>query len=283
MSDGPALWRSILADPADDTARLVYADWLDEQSPAWVKCYECGGSGEIQTSGPPSPTWRECKKCDADGQVADPSPAALAEFIRLQIAIAKRPAYSPPAELEEIATSGRMYAPMAMRQIGEAAESYADESAAMVEVQNILVSSFEFRWSAPCGDIGWQANSTWVPECDPQFRRGLLSSFDTSVPHFMQYAGEIFGKYPVESFGLPIKPMHIGGMWAWLYDPRSHPPEMGIPPEVFRRLPGVLPAAVEWVCSSEAVAVEQALIAFRGYAKDKAAEWRAANPDFHLT
>lgn len=31
MSDGDALLRAILANPADDTARLVYADWLDEQ------------------------------------------------------------------------------------------------------------------------------------------------------------------------------------------------------------------------------------------------------------
>jgi uncharacterized protein (TIGR02996 family) len=32
MTDGDALHRAILADPADDTARLVYADWLDENA-----------------------------------------------------------------------------------------------------------------------------------------------------------------------------------------------------------------------------------------------------------
>ena len=31
MPDHPAFLRAILADPADDTPRLVYADWLDEQ------------------------------------------------------------------------------------------------------------------------------------------------------------------------------------------------------------------------------------------------------------
>src|SRR5688572_27026961 len=30
MTDGTALYRSILAHPADDTPRLVYADWLEE-------------------------------------------------------------------------------------------------------------------------------------------------------------------------------------------------------------------------------------------------------------
>ncbi len=32
-SDGVALLRAILEDPADDVARLVYADWLDENAP----------------------------------------------------------------------------------------------------------------------------------------------------------------------------------------------------------------------------------------------------------
>jgi uncharacterized protein (TIGR02996 family) len=31
VTDGEALIRSILAAPADDAPRLVYADWLDEQ------------------------------------------------------------------------------------------------------------------------------------------------------------------------------------------------------------------------------------------------------------
>jgi uncharacterized protein (TIGR02996 family) len=31
MTDGPALLRAILEDPADDAPRLVFADWLDEQ------------------------------------------------------------------------------------------------------------------------------------------------------------------------------------------------------------------------------------------------------------
>ena len=31
MTDHPAFLRAILADPADDTPRLVYADWLDER------------------------------------------------------------------------------------------------------------------------------------------------------------------------------------------------------------------------------------------------------------
>ncbi len=34
MSDGPALLRNVVANPDDDTARLVYADWLDEQGDA---------------------------------------------------------------------------------------------------------------------------------------------------------------------------------------------------------------------------------------------------------
>src|SRR4051812_34270245 len=32
MTDGPAFFRAIEADPGDDTPRLVYADWLDEHA-----------------------------------------------------------------------------------------------------------------------------------------------------------------------------------------------------------------------------------------------------------
>ena len=31
MTDGDALLRAVLLDPADDAPRLVYADWLDDQ------------------------------------------------------------------------------------------------------------------------------------------------------------------------------------------------------------------------------------------------------------
>lgn len=62
-SDGEALYRAILDNPADDTVRLVYADWLDESG----------------------------------------NDAARAEFIRVQVELARKRASEPPAPTKELA------------------------------------------------------------------------------------------------------------------------------------------------------------------------------------
>lgn len=53
MTDGPLLLAAILANPADDTVRLAYADWLDENDEAaraefirgQIHCYRVHGPG----------------------------------------------------------------------------------------------------------------------------------------------------------------------------------------------------------------------------------------------
>ena len=50
MNTGDLLMRSILCDPADDTARLAFADWLEEQPETLTAtCPGCGGSLEADT------------------------------------------------------------------------------------------------------------------------------------------------------------------------------------------------------------------------------------------
>ena len=47
MNTGDLLLRAVLCDPGDDTARLAYADWLEEQSETLTAtCPGCGGSLE---------------------------------------------------------------------------------------------------------------------------------------------------------------------------------------------------------------------------------------------
>ena len=47
MNTGELLLRAVLCDPGDDTARLAYADWLEEQSETLTAtCPGCGGSLE---------------------------------------------------------------------------------------------------------------------------------------------------------------------------------------------------------------------------------------------
>jgi uncharacterized protein (TIGR02996 family) len=88
--------RAILADPADDTARLVYADALDEAD-TWPACPACSGIGIRGTTWSLRYTghdYREvvdrdrCSRCRGTGRASD-GRAARAEFIRLQIGLVR--------------------------------------------------------------------------------------------------------------------------------------------------------------------------------------------------
>jgi len=71
MDDGDALLRAILAQPEEDTPRLAFADWLEEQGSDWVKCERCGGSGKsnglrLKRNG----NWSgACQNCGGRGEV----------------------------------------------------------------------------------------------------------------------------------------------------------------------------------------------------------------------
>ena len=84
----------IAANPADDTDRLVYADWLDENPSPDAKCGHCLGEPcRAFFHGATSVFWRrvgvradvtvyECLACAATGSVPDTSRRERAEFIR---------------------------------------------------------------------------------------------------------------------------------------------------------------------------------------------------------
>lgn len=78
-----ALLRAILLCPADDTARLVFADWLDEHAgtSGYTPCPECKGEGRPSRQYP-----LLCRKCGGTGLVpASNGFAERAEFIRAQV------------------------------------------------------------------------------------------------------------------------------------------------------------------------------------------------------
>lgn len=99
MDTGEALLAAIPADPADDTRRLAYADWLEEREARWVDCPRCGGEPRRYFDKPPLSTnwargWRNrytCAACDGTGTVRDDSDARRAEFIRVQVELARHP------------------------------------------------------------------------------------------------------------------------------------------------------------------------------------------------
>lgn len=86
MDDGEALLAAIYANRRDDTPRLIYADWLDENA-ASADCAACKGTGKVRhvvesTYGfRPEYECGACTTCKGVGQVPDDK-AARADFIR---------------------------------------------------------------------------------------------------------------------------------------------------------------------------------------------------------
>jgi uncharacterized protein (TIGR02996 family) len=94
MNDGTAIIAAIHLHPDDDTARLVYADWLDEQAGERVACPECEATGRrprmaFEKAGS---LFVSCEKCDGRGTVlALPDAHDRAELVRVQVELARLP------------------------------------------------------------------------------------------------------------------------------------------------------------------------------------------------
>jgi uncharacterized protein (TIGR02996 family) len=99
MDTEAAILKAILDQPNEDTPRLVYADWLDENATTGAECGKCLGSGshslnvyELSARYGAAAAVKimneaKCAKCDGSGRVSD-GRKERAEFIRLQITIA---------------------------------------------------------------------------------------------------------------------------------------------------------------------------------------------------
>jgi uncharacterized protein (TIGR02996 family) len=89
VNDGDALLATIVASPDEDTPRLVYADWLDENADAMAPCPQCDRG---DTQGSPKLWMSSCGACGGSGGVpAYPAARSRAAFIRLN---------APPMEFE---------------------------------------------------------------------------------------------------------------------------------------------------------------------------------------
>jgi hypothetical protein len=86
MTDGEHLYRAILDNPADDTLRLAYADWLDETAGVGT-CPTCGGTGCTDRYHGCADPGHRCPDCDGTGSSPD-GRHERAEFIRVQCRLA---------------------------------------------------------------------------------------------------------------------------------------------------------------------------------------------------
>ena len=130
MTDLDAILRAVLADPHDDTPRLVYADELNDLAGV-VACPRCGGSGKHDLN-PYELAVRygthraglildaaRCVACDGSGSVSN-GLAERAEFVRAQVELARRfPAYTKDGVTELGAGGGPAF-------LGETSKQFND-------------------------------------------------------------------------------------------------------------------------------------------------------------
>ncbi len=84
--DGAALLRAVCESPFDDTPRLVYADWLEENG-GEVPCKQCGGQGWQYIFPEHDAPTVACPDCHGTGTVSD-GRRERAELIRVQVELA---------------------------------------------------------------------------------------------------------------------------------------------------------------------------------------------------
>lgn len=217
MSDGDLLLRRILETPEDDTVRLAYADWLDEQPVASEMCGQCDGKGEVRYCDAAGDMDDEpCKACGGNlrggynrgtGVIPDTRNRNRAAFIREQI----------------------------NRAIHERSDGY---SRTPLKIETDLLAADELTFARPCGEVGFQANSTWVPECEYTLTRGFVSRISLPLAHFMEHAGAIFRAQPITGVELGDRvPNATEYGMTWNRGRNHYRSTDGIPPTIFDLMP----------------------------------------------
>ena len=115
-ADASALLAAVALHPDDDTPRLVYADWLQENG-GTMACPNkdavfgptiSGSNHVVYEHARPSSRWVKCRTCYGSGGVPDAT-AARAEFIRVQVELAR--AGPPHKRVSDLSGEGRVLFP----------------------------------------------------------------------------------------------------------------------------------------------------------------------------
>lgn len=216
-----ALVRAICEQPDEDTLRLAYADWLDDNRGEMEcgRCFEFGGRRVIQNPNPRrgSSAIVICPTCSGTARAPDTS-AARAEFIRAQVRLARWSPYAPPPDILEIANSGRVYAQSAADIIGEQAKAHAADRAAHDRRQrNAWAAGAVFhildhgRASLPPDAVTHlAADGTDRHPRSPEayVSRGFVSSIAAPMETLCGSARAAFESHPIEEF----RPSDVPGL-----------------------------------------------------------------------
>jgi uncharacterized protein (TIGR02996 family) len=185
MGDGEALLRAILDQPKEETPRLVYADWLEENAET-VVCPKCHGrpksvrrwKQKIPTHTAWKDKWKKCEACNSTGRISDGQPER-AEFIRVQVTIA-RWGTTPPADAEE-----------------------------WVRRERELRWAHGLKWALPATEVHHSGPTGVGPSAGHIlgfFSRGFVSHVSCSWPDWRTHADAILAAQPVERVRLTMWP-----------------------------------------------------------------------------
>jgi hypothetical protein len=244
--DADHLYAAILADPADDTVRLAYADWLDETA-GTVTCPSCEGA-----------RWKDSRvrgireQCPCKTGTVPNGNAARAEFIRVQVELANHPGVrlNPDATYGEVAALRRCEQGLWLAHSGGwfsdlprgFVATLGDPGGASVSTARVVrgfVSEVHLPAAAflggECGRCAGEGNigrprpgsgpgGQWLgrmcEECDGTGRTEGL-------------AKALFERHPIERVVTDREPYHnAGGCWLWVrVDSPGQPNELAQLPD----------------------------------------------------
>lgn len=196
MNQQDAFLESIVADPQDDSVRLIFADWLEENSGNHNTCPVCLGSGFSPIS---DPKWGNdtCPNCTGDGKMHNGF-ANRAGFIRTQIALSKLTPYPQLKHIEEKAKQ-------------------LETRSALEELEKQLLRDCGVMWIPEYGRFARfekesepfkivAALSDQMPhlvlDTEYLFTRGFVSKVSTTCEVWLKHGKEIAAKCPLEEVKL---------------------------------------------------------------------------------
>jgi uncharacterized protein (TIGR02996 family) len=299
MTDGDHLYRAILCDPADDTLRLAYADWLDETA-GTEECTRCKGRrvvgwDYVNGVGEP-PKEYPCPECTAPGYEPEfDGNAARAEFIRVQCRLAtpcvtctpvcsQEYGHAPPCELGLVGDLRRRehrlfdrhahldWFPFPGFQAALSSEPPTVARGSWLVVERGFVSEVRLPAAAFLGEVcafcegrgHFQSSGSYAecPRC-----RGPLGTGTGRTPGL---AKALFAAHPITKVVLTNKsPEETPSGWSW-FDHGFADDSATITPDLFRHLsdtdgaqPGLLSARMTFATREAALdALSVALVAY---------------------
>lgn len=189
MTDQEALIAAIIANPADDTARLVYADCLDENAgESEAPCVSCAGTGwDDRGRTKYVPPVYQCRTCLGEKVTRTSNGyAERAEFIRVQVELERTPGctYSKPTWNAEHKPGLCPWCDLRRRER---------------ELLAIGRNSIEWR-----GDL-----VNRIPSGKSQFTRGFISEIECNWMSWLAHADAIRTAQPIERVKLRSRPYII--------------------------------------------------------------------------